>query len=114
MSLSQLPCPLLGGFHSSFGSPFVPFCAGLSGKTVAYRCLGGAQFDYHRIIGLAWNRLAVYMNLAWRHLRQKVRQDQLLLSEARALMAAQFGLEGKLWSLHELALQVPPVPPRPP
>lgn len=75
---------------------------------------GGDRSDVNRIKGLAWNRLTIYMQLAWRQLRQKVRQDRLLFSEARALMADQFGTEGTLWSLHETALQVPPVPPRPP
>lgn len=31
--------------------------------------------------------------------------------EAKDCMTAHFGMEGKLWNLLELSLQVPPVPP---
>lgn len=82
----------------------MPSCAGLKDRNV--HVFGGERSDFNRVIGLAWHRLTVYIQIAWRQLKQKVREEQLQLSDSRALMASQFGIEGRLWSLHEIALHV--------
>lgn len=69
--------------------------------------------DSQRVIGLAWHRLGLYMLMAWRDIVGLIRRDRLPIAEARALMVTQYGPEGILWTLHEITLQVSPVPPRP-
>lgn len=66
------------------------------------------------MIRLTWHRLSIYMKVAWKDLLSKVRLGKLTMTEAQDLMAIQFGAMGKLWSLSEVWLQIPPVPPRPP
>lgn len=74
---------------------------------------GNEQSDCNRVIALAWKRLCLYMQMAWKKLVFQVRQDRLSLIEAKALMEAQYGSEGTIWTLHEITLQVAPVPPGP-
>lgn len=47
---------------------------------------GGDRSNVHRVCGLAWQRLTVYMHVAWRQLRERVRQDRLLLRWPRSLV----------------------------
>lgn len=75
---------------------------------------GGERSEVLRVINLAWHRLMPYLHVAWRVQLQQVRLGQFSLFEAQTIMATQFGRAGILWSLHEVSLHVPPVPPRPP
>lgn len=75
---------------------------------------GGERSNVTRMIRLTWHRLSMYMRIAWKDLLSKVRLDRLTLTEAQDLMAIHFGAMGKLWTLSEVRLQIPPVPPRPP
>lgn len=110
-------CSHCGGPFSGLGRSLPTLADPSSHLMLAYMerpkcgCVWGRSFRFQ---SSHWHRLTVYMQIAWRQLRQKVRLEQLQFSDARALMAAKFGIEGRLWSLHEIALQVLPVPPRPP
>lgn len=75
---------------------------------------GGETTNVHRIVGLAWHRLGIYVKMAWKECMSQVRAGKITLSEASIRMEAFFGPPGKIWTLHEIQIQVPPVPPRPP
>lgn len=74
----------------------------------------GDQFSSQRVIGLVWHRIGIYIRAAWTDLLSQVRSGRITVTDARERMIAFFGPEGKAWSLHDLKVQVPQVPPRPP
>lgn len=63
---------------------------------------------------MAWLRLGVYIRIAWRDLLVKVRSGSLVLPSALDIMEARFGTQGKIWTLQDLQINFPPVPPQPP
>lgn len=73
----------------------------------------GEISNSHRMIGQSWSQIGMYDKAAWHDLLTKVRAHELTLPEATDRMADQFGNPGKIWSLHNIQLQVSQVPPRP-
>lgn len=66
------------------------------------------------IISKSWHRLGVYIKRHWSKLHAKHRAGRLSLVEAEQKMQRKFGASHQIWNLHEVKIQVPPVPPRPP
>lgn len=75
---------------------------------------GNVRSSVQRTIRLSWHRLSIYLQMAWQMFRRRIHTGELTVEEARMRMAALYRREGRLWSLHEVSLQVLPVPPRPP
>lgn len=50
----------------------------------------------------------------WRHNVGQVRQGKITQSEAKTAMHSLFGFNPNIWNLHDVILQVPPIPPGPP
>lgn len=74
----------------------------------------GERSSTQRMIGIAWARLALYIKSAWHDLLTRVRARKITLLEASDRMADQFGSSGKIWSLQNIQVLIPPVPPCPP
>lgn len=74
----------------------------------------GTRPDPDKVIYTAWHRLGIYLRVVWRTLVKKIKSGKLRYGEAELAMRAQFGSNPAVWNIHELTLDVPPVPPRPP
>lgn len=74
----------------------------------------GKRSDAMKIIRLTWHRLGIYIRVSWKELIGKVRLGRLTLTEACDLMALKYGAIRKLWTLDDVQIRIPPVPPRPP
>lgn len=70
--------------------------------------------DHCRIVSKTWHRFSVYIRYEWLQLTRKIRNRRLSVAEAITLMQLHYGSNSLIWTLHELVIQVPPVPPRPP
>lgn len=73
--------------------------------------LAGMRSDSHRVIYKSWHCFGIYIWLDWQSKVKRIRFGKLRYGEAETSMQAQFGSNPAIWSLHEMILQVPPVPP---
>lgn len=71
-------------------------------------------FDTEAVCRRTWHKLSAYLRIEWRAQVANIRSGRVSRDEARARMAFFFGIEGVIWNLEDLKLQVPPCPPRPP
>lgn len=76
--------------------------------------IGGKPLDPKKVKYTAWHRLGIYLCVEWRNLVKQIKSEKMRYGEAELAMQSQFGSNPALWNLHELILEVPPVPPRPP
>lgn len=74
----------------------------------------GQRSDPEKVIHTAWHRLGIYLRVEWRALVKQIKSGKIRYGEAELAMQSQFGSNPALWNIHELTLEVPPVPPRPP
>lgn len=74
----------------------------------------GKRSDPIKIIHASWHRIGIYIRMEWRTLVKKIKSGKINYGEAELAMQAQFGSNPAVWNIHELTLEVPPVPPRPP
>lgn len=72
----------------------------------------GRSIEVQQIIKLAWHRIGIFFIIAWKDLLHEVKTGDFSLLEVWAQMASHFREEGKLWTLHEVSLQVPPNSPQ--
>lgn len=70
--------------------------------------------DPEAVFRRTWHRLSSYLRIEWKHQLAHINSGQISREEARASMEFQFGVEGVVWDLEDLKIQVPPCPPRPP
>lgn len=66
------------------------------------------------VIRNIWRRIGRYLRLFWSQKRAKIKTGQLDPDKAKMDMQRDFGTNTQIWYFHEIRLQVPPVPPRPP
>lgn len=62
----------------------------------------------------AWQRLGIYIRIAWRGLVGKIHLGSIDLHTAGEIMEAHFGAQGKIWTRQDLQITLPLVPPQPP
>lgn len=66
--------------------------------------------DSEGVIRKTWQRLGSYARLEWRRLFGLIRQDRILLADARDSMAFLLGIAGVVWDLDEIQPAGPAVP----
>lgn len=83
-------------------------------KTQNEHYMANRRSDPHRTIRKSWHRLSMYIRKEWAYLKVKIRNGRISLAKAEHIMQLQFGTNQEIWALHDMVIQVPPVPPRPP